>query len=132
MEFKYLFPSILKKYLLQSLDESDGSFYFIGSIGDVLLETEFYKESLTLKEFNKLFNNIEAIPQKAYYIQDLSKDELISNMFDNSLEEVNLDFEVERYDLPTHYTINYLVLKPNENSCFWDINVLEEMQSIYI
>lgn len=125
--YDYLNPKIIRE-IANSDKVFDPNSYFIGSIGDVLLETEYQKEKVTANAYEL---KMQALCKENdhYHIQELTVNELKENMFKESTEEIELDEEICRIDVPPHYSINYATLKANESFNFWDSDIVLKMKN---
>ena len=128
--YEYLTPKLLKDIIQENSNFLKKDVLFIGSIGDLLLETEYNKDALSNERYQSIYENV-CRENEFYHIQEVSKSELLHNLFDDSEEIINLDEIVQRHDVPPHYTINYIGLKPNECTNFWEQDILEEMNRWY-
>jgi hypothetical protein len=126
--YEYLNPKLIREITKGNKDCLDHNSYYIGSVGDLMLETEYHKETITSNEFEAIFNNV-CLDHQEFFIQEVSRLELICNMFEISDDGLFLDPEVNRYDTPPHYTLNYVALKPNVNINFWDEDILVQMKT---
>lgn len=125
--FTYFNPILIKQISAGNNTCLDETCYYIGAVGDLMIEADHQKESMTSADFKSKAERICA-ESSHFFFQEVSQEVLIGNLFEDSNGEIILDSEVNRSDKPPHYTLNYVALKPNLNFTFWDEDVFEQMK----
>jgi hypothetical protein len=113
--------------LKSGLSKIDTENVYVGTSSDVLSVAENYKDTLSNQDYN---NRLETLQLPNVYWAELDKETFLENVFKNDEydnHETVIDDFVKNSHISPLYTCNYISLKPNEGSCFWDSTLFDEV-----
>lgn len=134
--FKFFSYHSLETMFHGEIEIDDNTFY-ISSISDLLFIAEQYKKNKLRISDSDLISRFELTIQKSkdglINFVELDRDSLINNLFEESNEGViTLDKKAANSKISPRFSISLICLKINNINCYWEHEVFNEMESIYL
>lgn len=130
MSYQYLNHAILKSCIAQDGATINLDDVYIGSCADALYIGDQLKENLSWDVYLQHYQNLL---RPNIYWAELGKEVFLENTFldHNHLSDVGFFENIEDSQTSPLNTCNIIAIKPNDNICYWDESVYEEvMQSL--
>lgn len=111
--------------------------YYVSSVGDLLFIVEQFKKNklqVSGDELISRFQRTKEISDKGLVsFIELDKEVLFRNMFEEDSEGIiTLDKKASNAKISPRFSVSLICLKINEFNCFWNADVYNEMEMVYL